>query len=199
MFARHFTAMGPRAWATVGNVLRIYAVFGYLAGAVAVYWTVQRYQEGSSDQAILNGCLTLAILFLAILFWNAKGWLVHGDLIARLLAGIYMMFWVVSSLGTALIFLAVVYFFTGEPSSSDTEQAGPAKPRHKQPANWQATGRVGASGAMVYSDTNRQSIVGMFESFIPVQVLDRKLGLVQVLAASGERGWIDSRTVIEGV
>ena len=69
------------------------------------------------------------------------------------------------------------------------------KPRFKAPRNWQATGRVGPSGATIYSDAVGGDQAGIFDSFTPVQVTDRRDGLAHVVAATGEHGWIDMRVL----
>ena len=193
--------MGPRTWAAIGNVLRISAVFGYLSGAVLGYKAIQLNQQGMAGDlvALTAGGAGVAIV-IAILLWNLKGPLIRGNLIARVLVGAYMLLWVVSTLGLGLIFIGIVYLFTGEPEAIDfyTKQRE-AKPHFKSPSGWRATGRVGPSGAMLYSDAQRQENVGMFNSGVPVQVMDKRNGLARVVAATGEGGWIDVRTLTEGV
>ena len=193
--------MGPRSWAAIGNVLRISALFGYLSGGVLGYQAILLNQHGAANNLVLlSGGGAVASLVVAIVLWSLKGPLIRGNVIVRLLVGASMLLWVVSTLGFALIVIGIVYAFTGEPQSGDifftTEKQ--SKPRTKAPAHWQPTGRVGPSGAMVYSSANRAASVGILESSLPVQVMDKRNGLAQVVAASGEGGWIDVRTLTEG-
>jgi hypothetical protein len=193
--------MGPRAWAAVGNVLRINAVFGYLGGAVLAYRTVELKQQGSpNDLVFLAGGATVATIFFSILLWNAKGPLISGNFIVRLLVGVWMLLGIVSSLGFDLIFIGIVYLFTGEPATNEIFRSGGEAPksRFKAPQNWRPTGRIGPSGATVYSAADRTASVGILDSWIPVQVMDKRNGCAQVVAQSGEGGWIDVRTLNEG-
>ncbi len=196
-----FAGMGPRAWAAIGNVLRITAVFGYLGGALAAYRAAQLYQMGAPGALTLPAvALTIATFVVAFLFWNAKGPLVSGNLIVRLVVGVWVLLSVISSLGLDLIFIGIVYLFTAEPDSSEVFRKGKTpKPRFTPPADWLATGRVGPSGAMVYSNAHRETSLGMIDSWVPVQVMDKSNGYAKVVAATGEGGWIDARTLTEGV
>ncbi len=192
--------MGPRTWAAIGNILRISAVFGYLSGAVLGYRAIELNQRVATANLVpLYAGGAFVAFFVAVLLWNLKGPLIRGNLIARVLVGAYMLLWIISTLGFALIFIGIVYLFTGEPDNGyffTTEKQ--SKPRNKAPHDWQPTGRVGPSGAMIYSTSNRASSIGILESSIPVQVMDKRNGLAQVVAASGEGGWIDVRTLMEG-
>jgi hypothetical protein len=118
----------------------------------------------------------------------------------RVLVGLYMISWIVSTVGFGLLAVLIVYLFTGQPSAYDTAPKGkPAKPRFKAPANWTPTAKVGPSGAMLYTDSNRSAASGLIDSYTPVQVVDKQLGAARVVSASGEAGWIDLRTLTEGV
>ena len=72
------------------------------------------------------------------------------------------------------------------------------KPRFKAPAGWYATGKVGPSGAMLYDGPGSGDAAGIFDSFTPVQVVDKQGGYARVVAATGQGGWIDLRTLSEG-
>jgi hypothetical protein len=52
---------------------------------------------------------------------------------------------------------------------------------------------------MLYSNAEQDASVGILDSFVPVQVLDRRGGLANVVAATGEGGWVDLRSLQEGV
>ncbi|MEP7378437.1 MAG: hypothetical protein ABI725_02635 [Chloroflexota bacterium] len=193
--------MGVRTWAAIGNVLKISAALGYLAAAFIGYRAFQLKQVGASGDLVLAAAAVTVLMFaVSILLWNLRGPLVSGNLIVRVLVGAYMLLWVISTLGLGLIFIGIVYLFTSEPDSSELFRRGkPPKPRFKAPAAWRPTGHVGASGATLYADENLQQPAGIFDSWTPVQVVDKRHGLAQVLAESGERGWIDLRTLAEGV
>ena len=194
-------SMGPRAWAAIGNLLRISAVFGYLSGAVLGYRAIQLNQQGGAGNlvALAAGGAGVAIV-IALVLWNLKGPLIRGNLVARVLVGAYTLFWIVSSLGLGLIVLGVVYLFTGEPEAIDFyTQQRKTKSRHSAPRHWRATGRVGPSGATLYTDPNREAPAGMFNSWTPVQVMDRRSGFARVVAETGQGGWIDLRTLTESV
>ena len=49
----------------------------------------------------------------------------------------------------------------------------------------------------LYPEPNRHGTAGIFDSWTPVQVMDRRDGYAQVVAESGEGGWIDLRTLME--
>ncbi len=194
-------AMGPRAWAAIGNILRISAVFGYLSTGLLGYQAIELNQHGAPSNVVFVYAGAAAVsLVVAILLWNLKGPLIRGNLIVQFLVGAYMLLWIISTLGVGLIFIGVVYLFTGEPDETYfyTKQKAP-KPRFKPPANWNATGRIGPSGATLYANPNRETPAGIFDSWIPVQVMDKHNGWAQVVAESGEGGWIDLRTLTEGV
>jgi hypothetical protein len=192
--------MGPRIWAAIGNILKISAFFGYLAGAVAGYQTFQLNDLGAQNDLVLRaGAVTVAILVFSVIMWNLKGPLVSGNFIVRLIVGVYMLLWVISTAGFGLIFIGIVYMFTGEPASYDLVKKGkPPKSPFKAPRNWQPTGRIGPSGATLYTDAARGAPAGILDSWIPVQIVDKRNGLARVVAATGEGGWIDVRTVTEG-
>jgi hypothetical protein len=194
--------MSVRTWATLGNVLRIFSLPLFLGSAVAGYRVLEIAQAGAPTNAMLIAALMGIVGFvISVLFWWAKGPLISGSLVARFLVGLYMLLWVISSLGFAVLVILVVYLFTSEPEtySGVFNRPKPAQPRFAPPQDWQANGRVGPSGAMAYSDADQGASVGVFYSGIPVQVTDKRNGLAQVVAASGERGWIDVRTLTEGV
>jgi hypothetical protein len=97
----------------------------------------------------------------------------------------------------------VIYLFTGEPAAYDyygfRGKGKEPKPRFAAPADWRPTGRVGPSGAMLYARPDSPDSAGIFDSFTPVQVVDKQNGFAHVVAATGQRGWIDDRTLTEGV
>jgi hypothetical protein len=198
---RTLVAMGPRAWAAIGNILRISSAVSYLGCAVFGYRAIQLSQVGAPrDFVIEHAALSVASFVFAILLWNVKGPLVSGNFIVRLLVGLYMLFWIISTLGFGLIFIGIVYLFTGEPDNSEVFKKGKApKPRFKPLAEWRATGRVGPSGATLYADPYRAAPAGIFDSWTPVQVMDKRDGYAKVVAATGEGGWIDLRTLTDGV
>jgi hypothetical protein len=189
--------MGPRAWAAIGNYLRITAAISYMVAAMMGYWAIDASQHGAPGSVVQRDAIG-AVVFLvgAVLFWNLKGPLVSGNLIVRLIVGVWTLGYVISSLGLFLVVLGIIYLFTGQPDSSETYRKGRApKPRFKAPHSWQATGRVGPSGATIYSDAIGGDQAGIFDSFTPVQVTDRRDGLAHVIAATGEHGWIDTRVL----
>jgi hypothetical protein len=193
--------MGPRVWATFGNILRLSSLGFYLIGGLLGYSAIQLYQARVPIDRVLVPVGFGALCFVAaILLWNAKGPLVSGNFIVRLIVGLYMLTYVVTSLGTALIFIGIVYLFTGEPASYDLVRKGKEpKPAFKPPRNWEATGHIGPSGATLYTDATSGQPAGILDSWIPVQVTDKRNGLARVTAATGEGGWIDLRTLTEGV
>ena len=141
----------------------------------------------------------MAIFVVSVIVWNLKGPLVSGNVIVRLIVGVYMLLWVISTVGLGLVFIGIVYLFTGEPASYDLVRKGkPAKSRFKAPRNWQPTGRIGPSGATLYTQAAGGAPVGILDSWVPVQIVDKRNGLARVVAATGEGGWMDVRTVTEG-
>jgi hypothetical protein len=195
--------MGPRVWATIGNLFKIYAALGWILGALLGYRAIQANQQGLPSGYFLPLAGLAAVSFVvAILFWNIKGPLIRGNTIARILFGGYTLLGVITSLGLALIPIGIVYLFTGEPASYDYHgfrgKRKETKPRIKTPTGWQATGRVGPAGAMFYSGPGSGAAEGIFDSATPVQVVEKQNGYAQVVAATGQRGWIDLRTLTEG-
>jgi hypothetical protein len=188
--------MGPRSWAAIGNVLKISAAFGFLS---CLYLADRAFNRAVPEEWVNS--LWIAVIggfVLSIVLWNLKGPLVRGNLWVRVPIGLYMIFWVVGTLGLGLIWILIVYMFTGEPSTYDRTPRGKApKPRFKEPANWQPTAKVGPSGAMVYADPYREAASGILDSYTPVQVVDKQGSAARVVAASGESGWIDLRTLTE--
>ena len=195
--------MGPRLWATIGNIFKIYGFFGFLTGLFLGYAALQADQRGDPEKlAVLIGTLAGVDLLLAVLFWNIKGPLIRGNLIARVLFGGQVLLSIIFSFGINLIPFGIVYLFTGEPSAYDYYPmfGGKAKepaPRFKAPRNWHRTAEVGPSGATFYSDANGGDAAGVLDSFTPVQVTERRDGLAHIVAATGERGWIDLRVLSE--
>ena len=191
--------MGPRMWATFGNIFQVSGAFGFVVSAVLAYRVVELGQNGQSTTWVILGAAGAVTLFLlSILFWNLKGILLSGNPIARLGVGLYMAVYIVFSAGLGLIPIAVFYVFTSEPDAYDTDRQGrPVKPRFTPPVAWHASGHVGPSGATLYPEPNRHGTAGIFDSWTPVQVMDRRDGYAQVVAESGEGGWIDDRTLME--
>jgi hypothetical protein len=191
--------MGDRAWAAFGNVLRLFSVMLFLGAAGAAIGTYELAQRGPQNLVPFGVGIVVAALVFAVLFWLAKGPLVAGNGVVRVLVGLYMLLWCFSSLGFALVIIGVVYFFTGEPETyrGIFNAAPPKQPTFTPPHNWRATGLVGPSGAMLYSNAEQEAAVGVFDSWLPVQVLDKRAGLAHVVAATGQRGWIDERTLRE--
>jgi hypothetical protein len=192
--------MGARIWATFGNILKISAVFSFLGGGLLGYRAIQTNQLGGPRDLVLALTAgTILSFVLAVVFWNLKGPLIRGNLIARIPVGLYMLLYVIGSFGFGLLFIGIVYLFTSEPDAVDFYRPDkPAKPRFAPPPNWQQTARVGPSGAMLYGSAARESAVGIFDSWLPVQVVEKRHGVAHVIAATGERGWIDDRTLLEG-
>jgi len=189
-----------RLWAAIGNIFRVFAILSLIGGLVAVLNTVNLFRGRAGDNVVfISGAFAALILVIAFLFWEAKPALVSASPgWARWVAGIYVVLWIVSTVGAALLFIGLAYFFTGEPETPSVwrrEPDRPAPPRHRPPANWQATGKVGLSGATVYSDPQRQEPVGILDSEVPVQVLDLGGGVARVVAKTGLGGWIDARTL----
>ena len=192
--------MGVRVWAAIGNVLKISAAIGFLVALLIGQRAWELYQHDARDALVMETAIGAVVMLLAsVLCWNLKGFLVRGNLIARVLIGLYMLGWVISTLGIGLVVIGIVYLFTGEPSTYDRTGGGKKqKPRFKAPSNWQPTAKVGPSGAMLYTDEYRMDSSGIFDSWTPVQVRDKRSGAAYVVAASGEGGWIDARTLLEG-
>lgn len=188
-------------WAAIGNVLKIFSLPMFLSTGLIAYNAMRLAQTQTPREVIiLTAGFGVVTLVFALLFWNAKGFLISGNAVARFLAGLYMLLWIVSSLGLALLFIGLAYLVTSEPEpESGWDERRPIKPRFTKPRNWLPTGKVGPAGAMVYSNAEQDASVGIFDSFIPVQVLDRRNGLAHVVAATGEAGWIDLRSLTEGV
>lgn len=187
-------------WATLGNILKVSAVFGFLGVGLMGYRAIQMSQLGTSRELILPlAAATIGMFLLTVLLWNLKGPLVSGNPIARFLVGLYFLIGVFTSLGFSLLIIGVFYLFTGEPSAYETQREGrPARPRFSPPRGWHPTGQIGPSGAMAYSESNREGSTGIFDSWTPVQVTERENGLARVVSATGQAGWIDARTIIEG-
>jgi hypothetical protein len=192
--------MSPRIWAAIGNLLKISAFFGFVGATFAGYQVFQLRELGARDDLVLRGAAVTAAMFVvALIVWNLKGPLVSGNFIVRLLVGLYMLLWVISSLGLGLVVIGIVYLFTGEPAAYELVRKGkPPKSAFKPPRNWEPTGRIGPSGATLYTDAARGAPAGILDSWIPVQIVDKRNGLARVVAATGEGGWIDVRTVTEG-
>jgi hypothetical protein len=191
--------MGPRMWATLGNILKSSAIFSFLGVGLLGYRSIQLYQSGAPRDLIwpLAGLAVVSFLF-SVLLWNLKGPLVSGNFIARFFVGLYFLMGVIGSLGFNLLIIGVFYLFTGEPSTYETERQGKnAQPQYSPPKNFHATAAVGPSGAMAYGGEHRDGTVEIIDSWTPVQVMGKKNGLVEVVAATGQRGWIDSRTLTE--
>jgi hypothetical protein len=197
-----FRGMSARMWAAIGNLLRIGALWSFLASAVMAYLAVDPSQAPAPTVPVLVFAVLAVVNFvIGMLGWMAKGPLVSGNSVVRLLVGLYMLLAIVGTLGLILPIILIVYLFTSEPETYTGMWARrtPAKPRFTAPRDWGANGRVGPSGAMLYSDTDQRASVGIFESGIAVQVVGRQDGWAEVVASSGERGWIDVRTLTEGV
>jgi len=192
----------PRFWAAIGNVLRLSAFVGFIVGLILAYAAIQDYQSGATGQLFVGRAIGAAVfLILSVLLWLTKAVLVSGrPFIVRWLVGAYMLFWVISTLGIGAIVIAIAYALTGDDVDWKSDQHTRNAPRvymPKPPANWSASGRVGPSGASVYTDASRSESLGVFDSYVPVQIVDRRSGFAYVIAASGARGWIDQRTLME--
>jgi hypothetical protein len=189
-------------WAALGNVMRLLSLPIFLSSGVLAVAVFQLLAEGAPTSLVIVASMLCGLGFVvALLFWFAKGALISGSVIAQLLVGLYMLLWVLSTALLGLLVIGVVYLFTTEPEvyTGLLAERKPEKPRWKPPVDWQPTGRIGPSGAMAYSDAQRGETVWVFESFVPVQVVERLDGIAHVIAATGERGWIDTRTLTEGV
>jgi len=195
------SAMGPRMWATLGNILKFSAVGAFLTCGLAGYQAIQLNQVGGThDRVVLFAAAAIVSLLAAVLLWNLKGPLVSGNPIARFFVGLYFLLGVISSLGSYLLIIGIFYLFTGEPEVTSNygyraERA--AQPQYSPPRGWHATASVGPSGAMAYGGEHRDGTVVVIDSWTPVQVVDKKNGLAHVVAATGQRGWIDVRTLNE--
>lgn len=192
-----------RIWATLGNLYRIEAILGLLGIIPLASLAWDRYQlYGADDRFLTYAAVIVVGLVISWLLWMFKPVLISGrpmviGPILRFLVGLGAILSVVFSLGLALIPIGIVYLLTADPDPRDYQRASAPRsgPRFKPPSNFQPSGRVGPSGATVYSDASRSVLVGHFESYIPIQVLDQRDGYSRVVAATGESGWVDSRTV----
>jgi hypothetical protein len=186
-------------WAAVGNLLRFYALLSFLGIGLAATNLSDLERYGVPIEPVL--AIGLISIVINILLWMAKPALISGSpFFARWIIGLWLLLGIVTSFGLSLIPLAIAYLLTGEPETETFfRQDQPVKPRFTPPRDWQPSGRVGASGATVYEDADRGEPVAMLESFLPVQVMDRRRGYTRVVAASGAAGWIDDRTLSEGV
>lgn len=192
--------MGLRMWAALGNVMRLLSLPIFLGGGLVALAILDLLRDrGPTGPVVVASVVCALSVVMALLFWFAKGPLVSGSFVARLLVSLYMVLWLLSTAMLGLVVIGVVYLLTSEPDvyTGHFAERKPDKPRWAPPVNWQATGKIGPSGAMFYSDAEREATLGVFESFIPVQVVDRRNGLAHVIAATGERGWIDTRTLTE--
>jgi hypothetical protein len=191
-------------WAAIGNVFKISAAFGLVGTTLLAYGLIDANQRGIRKELIPPlAVVTVLSYAFCILCWNIKGPLIRGNLLARIVFGGWILLGVIFSFGFSLIYLGIVYLFTSEPAAYDYygmfgSRDKEPKPRFKAPADWQATGHVGPSGATLYADSDRTESAGIFDSFTPVQVVERQNGLARVVAATGEGGWIDQRTLSEG-
>jgi hypothetical protein len=190
-----------RLWAAIGNIFRVFALLSLISGVLAVFNVINLYRARAGDNLVIFlSILAAVILVIAFLFWEAKPALVSGSPFwARWVAGVYVVLWLISSLGLALVFIGIAYLLTGDPEPGETrwrrEPDRPAAPRYKRPSNWQPTRRVGPSGTTVYYDPDRTMPVAMLDSNVPVQVTERGEGVAQVVAQTGLMGWVDVRTL----
>ena len=187
--------MGAREWAAIGNVLKISAAFGFLASLFIADSAYNRRLP--ADYVPVAWAVAIGTLLLSVLLWNLKGPLVRGSWFVRVPVGLYMLVWVIASLGTGLIWIGIVYLFTGNPSAYDAAPKGKAPKGPKAPRNWSPTAKIGPAGAMLYRDSTRVDASGIFDSYTPVQVVDRQASAARVVAANGESGWIDLRSLTE--
>jgi hypothetical protein len=191
-------------WATIGNIFKFYAVFALIGCALFGFQAIQLNQVGNQKQLVLPLAIAAVVSFgLCVLFWNVKGPLIRGNSIARIVFGGWILLGVIFSLGFNLIFVGIFYLFTSEPAAYDYygmfgNRDKEPKSRFKAPANWHPTGHVGPSGATLYTDPGSPDSAGIFNSFTPVQVVDKQGGFAHVVAETGERGWIDLRVLTEG-
>jgi hypothetical protein len=190
-------------WAAIGNLLRLYSVLTFIGLALSV--TSLPTLLGSDFPPELVTPLVIFLLIdivIAILLWMAKPALVSGSpFFVRWLVGLWVVLSIIGSLGFYLVFIGIAYLLTGEPETESVfaYDREPPKPRYKPPKDWRPNGRVGPSGAMAYADSGREApMVAMFESSLPVQIVERRDGFTRVIASSGAAGWIDDRTLTEG-
>jgi hypothetical protein len=188
-------------WATLGNILRLSAFSAFLLTGLAGYRAITLNQvSGPRDEVILYAVAAIVSFVMAVLLWNLKGPLISGNFVVRSLVGLYFLIGIVGSLGLSLIFIGIVYLFTSEPeiaSNYGYRSDAPPRPKISPPRGWRQTGTIGPSGAMAYGDEHRDGSTEIFDSWTPVQVTDRKNGLAHVVAATGQRGWIDVRTLTQ--
>ena len=192
--------MSTRMWAAIGNLFRVFALVSVALAVMGAGRVVDWLRTSPPTNLVaVVAVIGLIDVGFAVLFWMAKGPMIDGSGVARLLGGVYMLFWVVSTAGFALVLLLITYFLTEDPapraSIFDTRPQHMRK--YKTPAGWHQDGKVGPSGAMFYGDEERESALGIFSSGIPLQVGEKRNGLAHVVADTGERGWIDLRTISE--
>jgi hypothetical protein len=192
-------------WAAIGNVFKISAAFGFVGTTLLAYGLIDASQRGVRKELIPPlAVITVLSYAFCILSWNIKGPLIRGNLLARIVFGGWTLLGVIFSFGFSLIWLGIVYLFTSEPAAYDYygmfgSRDKEPPPRFKAPNEWQATGHVGPSGATLYEGPgSEESSAGIFDSWTPVQVVEKQNGFAQVVAATGQRGWIDVRTLTEG-
>lgn len=213
----------PRIWATLGNLYRIEAFFGALGLIALTYSAIQRFQVVGADSVVLQYAAVIVVgLVICSLLWMIKPVLISnrpriiGPIVRILIGGSFLLGWLVLAALLAtyyqyrgvveavllaafanFVYFGIVYAFTGEPAAYEYARAAPQQqaPRYKAPANFAASNRVGPSGAMLYSDAMRTELIGQFESYVPIQVLEQSGGFSRVTAATGQSGWVDSRTV----
>jgi len=191
-------------WATIGNVFKISAAFGFVGTTFLAYGLIDANQRGIRKELIpALAVMTVLSYAFCILCWNIKGPLIRGNPIARIIFGGWTLLAVIFSFGLNLIWIGIVYLFTSEPAAYDYygmfgSRDKEPKPRFKTPVDWQATGRVGPSGATLYEGPEPEESAGIFDSWTPVQVVEKQNGFAQVVAATGQHGWIDVRTLTEG-
>ena len=191
-------------WAAIGNVFKISAAFGFVGTTLLAYGLIDASQRGIRKELIPPlAVITILSYAFCVLSWNIKGPLIRGNLLARIVFGGWTLLGVIFSFGFSLIWLGIVYLFTSEPAAYDyygtfgSRDKEPA-PAFKTPTDWQLSGHVGPSGATLYKGPVTEEPDGYFDSWTPVQVVERQNGFAQVVAASGQHGWIDLRTLTEG-
>ena len=188
--------MGAREWAAIGNLYKLSAVAGFLASL----WIADQAFNHRVPANFVTGAWAgaVAMLVLSILLWNLKGFLVRGNLILRVLVGLYTLGWIVGTLGFGLIVILIIYLFTSNPSAYETSgRGGSRKSLVKAPRKWSPTAKVGPAGAMLYRDSSRADASGIFDSYTPVQVVDRQGSAARIVSANGESGWVDLRSLTE--